>query len=754
MAGALAGLRVLDFGHYVAGPLTALMLADQGADVIHIDRPGYEDRPSDAFFMRGKRRITLDLKANSDLDIAQRLVDGADVVIENFRPGVMDRLGLGAAAMTARNQRLIYCSLPGFPASDPRASMRGWEGIIDAATDNARPRAGEPPPEWDSSVPTYSALTMASNLAAFQAATAIVFALIARERDGRGQTIEAALFDSMFTLIGQNGAWLHNRGWREPNGIHGRGAGCFRCGDGSYVQFDTSSARHLTWFAHAAGIDHWGAEYLDVTRLQDPQTNEALHARLRELFLTRPASEWERIGNAAGAAIGMVRTSTEWLHEEHAHAIGAVTQVDDPVLGPTLMPGLPVRLSLTDGKPGRARALPDADREAILDQLGSVPARHAETIADISASPLKDLRVLDLCVALAGPTCGRLLCEAGAEAIKVYPPDAGVGGYLNRGKRSLLFDIDTQEGRNLLWKLVERSDVIVQNFAPGTAERLGIGYEQVKARKPDIVYTSVSCYGLGGPWSAGRGWERQGQAVTGVMERAAAVPAILGPYNIVDIGTGTLATFGTALALFHRARTGKGQHVSASLVQTATFHQAPYMLDYDGAVHDEPRGYEAQGTSPLNRYYRAADGWFFLAATGTEPALASVTGVDHDASDPEHVLSKVFLDDTAQTWAKRLRDAGVAAQEIVPLARLMEDEGVRARGLSISQVVGEQQATMPGVAVRLSRTPLRPGDSIHQPGSDAAAILAEIGWPDRLQRLEDIWVLRASNLPPAWAGAG
>src|SRR5690606_29244014 len=137
------------------------------------------------------------------------------------------------------------------------------------------------------------------------------------------------------------------------------------------------------------------------------------------------------------------------------------------------------------------------------------------------APPLDGLRVLDLCVALAGPTSGRLLCEAGAEVTKVYEPNSGVGGYLNRGKRSVLFDIGKQQGLDLFWKLVERADVIVQNFAPGTAERLGIGYDQVKARRPDIIYTSVSCYGLGGPWSMGRGWERQGQSVTGIMERAA-----------------------------------------------------------------------------------------------------------------------------------------------------------------------------------------------------------------------------------------
>src|SRR5215471_9088739 len=186
MPGALTGVRVVDFGHYIAGPLAATMLADQGADVIHVDPPGGPRWKSDAdaFLQRGKRRISLDLKTLHDKDTAQRLIDTADVVIENFRPGVMQRLGLGNQAVTKRNPRLIYCSIPGFAADDPRADMQAWEGVLHAATDNCIPRAGEEPPDWDWSRPFYSAVPLASNFGAFLGATGIVMALIARRRSG------------------------------------------------------------------------------------------------------------------------------------------------------------------------------------------------------------------------------------------------------------------------------------------------------------------------------------------------------------------------------------------------------------------------------------------------------------------------------------------------------------------------------------------------------------------------------------------
>jgi crotonobetainyl-CoA:carnitine CoA-transferase CaiB-like acyl-CoA transferase len=757
MPGALDGIRVIDFGQYIAGPLAAVMLADQGADVVHVDPPGGPRwrHPSDAFYSRGKRRITLDLKTSDGLETARRLVDGADVLIENFRPGVMQRLGLGAGEMTGRNPALIYCSMPGFAPDDPRAGMQAWEGIIDAATQNCIPRAGEEPPEWDWTRPFYSAVPLASNFAAFLGATGIVMALIARHRTGLGQTVEVPLFDAMFTLIGHSGAYVDSRGLHPPRGIHGRGAGSFRCKDGRSVQFDTSSARHLIWFAREAGlVDAWEPDLLDIVKLRDESLNQRLHAKLRELFLTKTAAEWEAIGNRAGAAIGWCRTVDEWIDTHHAQAIGAVTQLDDPEYGPTWMAGLPVQLSATPAAPGQPRRLPDADHDPVVAESRNATPRTVAAGAEPDlAHPLQGIKVVDVCVALAGPTCGRLLLEFGADVVKINAPKAGVGGYLNRGKDSLLLDLESFDAQQAYWKLVEEADVVVENFSPGTAERLGIGYDEVRAHNPGIVYTSGTCYGDGGPW-LGRGWERQGQAVSGIMERASDPPSVLGPYNLVDIGTGTLATFGTGLAIYHKLRTGQGQRVSASLCQTGTYHQTPYMLRFDGYLADEPRGYGALGTGPTNRFYQASDGWFFLALPEQDAArIEQVQGLDVAGLGGTLLalaLSTAFEGDNVETWVQRLRDAGMAAQAVVPIGELMQDAHVRQRGLSVSQdVPGVGPTTAPGLSVRLSRTPMRLGEP-HRPGSDAAKILGRLGLAEELPKLEKAWVLQTTDLPPAW----
>jgi len=762
--GSLAGLRVVDFGQYVAGPLAAVLLGDQGADVIHIDPPGGPRWAgvADAFFNRGKRRVILDLKRPGDLAAARRLAATADVVIENFRPGVLTRLGLDLDALRQENPALITCSLPGFGADDPRASLRGYEGVIAAATANCTPRPGEEPPGWDWERPTYSALPLSSSFAAYLAAVSIVVALIALRRTGRGQRVEVPLFDAMFTLIGHSGAYANERGLRPPRPIHGRGAGAYRCRDGRYVQFDTSSARHLAWFARAAGLlGRVDPELLDLAANARPEINERLHAALRGEFLTRDAAEWEEIGNAAGAAIGFVRTPAQWIGTDHARRTHAVARVTDPELGAIWCAGVPVGLSEFPDPPVRPRRLAGADTAAVLAELAAQPALSAPGAAAAAgpepglAQPLSGIRVLDLGLALAGPTCGRILAEFGANVVKIGNPAAGVGGYLNRGKESLLLNLGTLAGQEVYWRLVDQADVVLENFSPGTAERLAIGYDEVRVRRPDVVYTSISCYGLGGPWTRWRGWERQGQAVTGIMERTE-LPSVLGPYNIVDIGTGVLGAFATALALYHRQSTGRGQLASASLAQTATYHQAAFMFDFPGYRPAEPRGYFALGESPLQRYYRATDRWFFLAARREDvPALATVTRTPEIASRTgaalETALEAAFATVGAQDLIARLTDAGVAAHVVVPVADLMADALVRGRGLSVTQeVAGVGSCTMPGVSPRLSDTPALAGHPPRRPGEDAKQILASVGMADRLDALERGWALRATDLPAAW----
>lgn len=756
----LHGVRVVDFGQYVPGPLAAVLLADHGADVVHVDPPGGPrwDSPADAFLNRGKRRITLDLKAAADLETARRLVDHADVLIENHRPGVMDRLGLGWEETRAHNSRLVYCSLPGFAAEDPRRDLPGWEGVIAAATGNCRPRSGEAPTGWDDTRPTYTAVPIASNFAAFLGAVGVVAALTARHRTGRGQRVEVPLFHAMFEAIGAAGAFLTPQGVRREAPLTANGSGTYRCADGRYVQFNPigSSGRFLRWFLDAAGATAWTAEGLtDARRLQaEPALAARLRERLGDLFLTRPASDWEELATNAGVPLARIRTTAEWLTCEHAQASGQVVCAEDPMLGPVWLPGRSVGTAGEAAAPPPPRHLPDQDRREILADLERPVPPPSEEVSGAPEPVYGGLRVLDLTQILAGPTSGRILGELGAEVVKINAPQRRVAahGFVNRGKQTVLLDIETESGQDVFWRLVEQADVVVQNFPQGTAERYGVGYEQVRARRPDVVYVSVSCYGYGGPWMSRRGYETQGQAATGIMARAgggAHRPAVLGPYNLLDFGTGVMAAFAAALGIHHHLTTGEGLHLTTSLTQTGTWHQGRYALDFESRRWDEPSGPEALGEHALQRFYRARDGWFFLGAGQEQREAVRVASGVRQLTEEE--LEAAFRSRSVVECVGALRAAGAGAHAVVSLPDLMADPSVRAQGLAVQQLSEEVgEVTMPGVAIRLSDTPLQVGAAVRQPGADGRLVLDALGWGDAAERLEREWALQLSGLPAGW----
>ncbi len=234
---ALNGITVLDFGQFVAGPLTGMLLADQGADVVKVDPSGGPrwNTPANATWNRGKRSIVLDLKEPADVERAQALIASADVLLENFRPGVMDRLGLGAKAATTANPRLVYCSIPGFASDDPRSSVPAWEGVVAAAATTYRgPRRAV-----YGGRPVYTAIPIASSYAAFQSAVSIAIALLVRERDGVGQRIEVPMFDAMFAAIG--GQRIHHPCPPQP-ALGGTWSGQFECKDGRWVMFGSNNS--------------------------------------------------------------------------------------------------------------------------------------------------------------------------------------------------------------------------------------------------------------------------------------------------------------------------------------------------------------------------------------------------------------------------------------------------------------------------------------------------------------------------------
>ncbi len=814
----LAGIRVVDFGHYLAGPLTGMLLADQGAEVIKVDRPGHPSRatPAGAVLNRGKQVVELDLKSDAGREAAQRLVAAADVLIENFRPGVMDRLGLGAAAMTAAHPHLVYLSLPGFAAGEKRASMRAFEGVLNAATGvytdlHSIRRALHAPPQ-------YTPIPLASAYGAVHGAIAVAMALYAREERGRGEAIEVPLAGAAMSAMG---AFLlrvadaparygkrrnpTNDGLREQM----RHADAderrrlidaqrrwlpvmfdsYQAGDGRWVfLLAGNSSRNSVQLSKALGIyDALIADGMvdlppwpDLTRPNNIQDVDGLSREYRKLvrdrmtaaFRQKRAHDWTPIMRAHGVPFSVHRSTQEWLHAPETDAAALTVEVDDPAHGAIRQFGVQTSLGRTAREwhvPRPARAV---DLTALLRNLPEASANGtgaggSAARADGTPPPiLADIKVLDLSTVLAGPCCARTLAEYGADVIKIDSPNPyflpSTACYLHlevgQGKRSMILDLKQVAGKRLFEQLAAGADVIVHNFRPGVAERLGIDHASLARINPGIVYLNLTAFNgpRRGPWTELPGFDPVLQAATGIQQRYGGPdgpPELHGFASCIDYITGYSGAYGIALALLRRKREGGGDLVFTSLAQGGQLVQAPFVWATADALPDDgPHGQEVLGKHSLEHLYRAADGWLVLTGLPEDlPRLRDVPGLaaapvaaDQDA-ERIAALRAAIAEHPAAHWEQAFSAAGFGCHRVDYI------EDIRRTGLrEITDAERASWSEAESIAVirlldhpagsavdnpaptyaRFAGTALRLADPMPKVGAHTRAVLRELGHDD------------------------
>ena len=746
--GALRGVRIVEFGQYIPGPLLGMLLAGQGADVIKVERPGGDparSEPAFATWNRGKRSVELDLKTADGLKQAHDLINWADVLIENFRPGVADRLGIGYDA-AKDNPGLIYCSLPGFGEDSPHRHERGWEHIVGAATGAHQGVAGM-------DEPLFLPLPSASSFAAVIGSVSVAMALNARHRTGRGQRIEVSLHSAMFAAMGRHLSNFHDINppdlFTLPRNVMSHQ---YQCADGRYVQNHGMYQRFASQFLQAAGRPEWIEDLEDLYGAEvSRETIEMWRERVENLFREKTAEEWEDAIAETGGACTTCKTVDEWLVHEHAIAGGMVVEVDDAKYGQMKQPGAPVRLRGTPGPaPVRAPKLGEHTVSALSEIRVDGP-RQAPPVRESVMSALQGVRVLDLCIVLAGPTCGRTLGEFGADVIKIDDPsrpyDYAGNLDVNRGKRSIQIDLKKEEGRQVFWKLLETADVVVTNNRKGSLERLGLGYDEVRKRRPDVIYASLNTFGHDGPWAERPGWEQLAQATTGIQVRRGgrdAAPQLL-PYPMNDYATGLLGAYSVALALHERQRSGRGQSVDGGLALTACLLQSPYFLDYEGCQRSEPEGLAVRGFSALSRLYRAADGWIYLhcpddawndlvslsefAHLSSEVRYGDVQSRERNDESLASEIAAIVSAEPRQRWIECFARTGVSVIENIAIPDFHTDPHVRKAGLIVGREhPGMGMADHLGVVPRLSGTPARVGRPTPVLGAETDEILLEAGY--------------------------
>jgi crotonobetainyl-CoA:carnitine CoA-transferase CaiB-like acyl-CoA transferase len=351
-AGPLAGLKVLDLTEFMAGPFCTLILADMGADVVKIERPGKGDQirewhgnPRNPMFMyinRNKRSLTLDLKRREGKDVLLRLARGADVLVENFRPTVMEKLGLEYERLAAENPRLIYCSISGFGYDGPYRDKGGFD-LIAQAMGGIMHVTGEP-----GGPPTSVGVPLTDLGSGMFAATGILGAIIQRERTGRGQRVEASLLETAVAFSSWSGAGFLADG-REPERLgsrHRQGAPYqrFTTSDG-YIVLGASSQALWDRLARALGRPDWLEDERFATNESRVRNRDALEAQIESVLRERPAAHWIAVLDQAGIPCGPVNTYTQLFGDPQVRHREMVLERDDAEQGHVRLLRTPLRLT-------------------------------------------------------------------------------------------------------------------------------------------------------------------------------------------------------------------------------------------------------------------------------------------------------------------------------------------------------------------------------------------------------------------------
>jgi crotonobetainyl-CoA:carnitine CoA-transferase CaiB-like acyl-CoA transferase len=376
---ALTGMKVLDFTHVLAGPYCTQMLADMGADVIKIENPKatadergggpYVKGESATFMMvnRNKRSLTLNLKDPRGKEILLQLAKDADALVQNFRPGAMDRLGLGYEALREINPGIIYCSISGFGLSGPYKDQGGYD-LMAQGLSGLMSVSGEP-----GRVPL-KVLSICDFGTGMMSCWAILAAYIERMWSGEGQIIDASLLDTPFTFLREqlmayfsSGKVPGQTGWWD---VAGAPYQTFVTQDSSQIMVAAHTADIWPRFCQAINADSLVTDSRFASSSDRLAHREELAAILEPIFLERSTADWLGVLQAMDIPCGPVNNITQILDDPHTQARELVVEREHPVLGAFKMLGIPIKLSETPGQIRTAAPLLGQHTNEILRSLG------------------------------------------------------------------------------------------------------------------------------------------------------------------------------------------------------------------------------------------------------------------------------------------------------------------------------------------------------------------------------------------------
>ena len=386
--------------------------------------------------------------------------------------------------------------------------------------------------------------------------------------------------------------------------------------------------------------------------------------------------------------------------------------------------------------------------------------------------PLAGMKVVELAHIMAGPVCGMMLADMGADVVKVekpsgddtrrfLPPDiegeSAAYMMMNRNKRGLVLDLKSEDGKAVLRRMLEKADVVIENYRMGTMEKLGLGYDELKKVNPGLIYCEISGFGRTGPYAQRGGFDLIAQGMSGLMSitgEGPGRPPVKSGAPVSDITAGILGALGCAAAYAHKLKTGEGQKVDTSLFEagiTHTYWQSA--IAFATGASPGPLG----SAHPLNAPYQAfqtKDGWINLGAANQKnwERMLTVIGAEELAEDErfatnsgrmvnlpalEEILNGYFRTDTSGAWLARLEEAGVPAGPVLEITEMHEDPQTLAREMVVTTehpVAGRVKAI--GLPIKFSQTPGRVSRTAPLLGQHSREVLEEAGYSEaEIERL-------------------
>ena len=735
----LDGVQVLELGHLASAAYATKLMADLGADVIKVEEPdgdaarqrgpfpgGAPDPELSGLFLSlntNKRSVTVDPGRESER--LARMVGWADILVHNYPPARMADLGLDYTRFREINPRLVMCSITPFGLTGPYTGYNA----CDLTVSNAGGWAWLSPGASD--FPESPPLKAFGQQTAYQSGLAAAVATLGayyRALDtGRGEHIDLAMQAYVASFLEQS--FVH---YTYSNRVASRLGkrllypwGIYQCRDGLIflvVAEEDQWARLLDLM----GNPEWGGWEIFENGIERAKNQDVLKMYLDEWFKEQTVAELFRTGQERRICFAPVQTMRELADDPHLHARNFFVEVEHPRAGRLTHLGPPYQLREPWWKirrPAPQLGEHNAEVDATLAESGPVPANAAAAPTGHDRLPLAGVRVVDFTWVWAGPFGTKHLAHLGAEVIKVeshariditrrlpiYPEgmEAGVNrsGIFNEwsmGKKSLLLNVSTPEGMRIVRELITKSDVVVDNFATGVMDKLGLDYDALKKLRRDVIVASISGFGHSGPRKHYMGYGPAMAPVSGLSSLsgyAGGTPQEVG-ISYGDPNSGIHAAAAVCAALAARKRTGEGQYIDVSLFDAMTALVAEGWMDFAmNGAQPERNGNRDPHIAPHDCFRCAGeDAWVSIACTTDDEwrALCRAIGQPELADDVrfrtatgrkanEDDIEKLLTDWTSQRdrWevTKVLQGEGVAAFPSQSAVDLAEDENLEARGV-------------------------------------------------------------------------